>query len=112
MIYLASPYTSDQQNIQHERYHYACRAAAKLMQQGYVVFSPIAHSHGIARFIKGHDNDFWMEQDLPFLDYADKVVVLTLPGWQESKGVKHEIAYAKALDIPIEYIDVEDTHAS
>jgi hypothetical protein len=74
------------------------------MEKGYVVFSPIAHSHGISRFVKNHDHDFWMDQDLPFLNHADKMIVLTLPGWEESRGIKQEIEWAKAKNIPIEYM--------
>ena len=106
MLYLASPYTSDDPDEQRLRYYHACRAAAKLMEQGHVVFSPIAHSHGIARFVKDHDHDFWMEQDLTFLTYADKLVVLTLPGWEHSRGVKQEVEFAKQLGMPIEYMEV------
>jgi nucleoside 2-deoxyribosyltransferase len=108
MIYLASPYTSNDPDEQRLRYYHACRAAAKLMEKGYVVFSPIAHSHGIARFIRDHDHDFWMERDLPFLEYADRVIVLTLPGWQKSRGIKQELALAKELDIPIEHMEVSE----
>lgn len=105
MIYLASPYTSDDTDEQRLRYYHACRAAAKLMEQGHVVFSPIAHSHGIARFVKEHDHDFWMNQDLTFLILAEKLVVLTLPGWEESKGVQEEIKLAKEWGLPIEYME-------
>ena len=108
IIYLASPYTSNNQYNHHVRYHHSCMAAAKLMQQGHIVFSPITHSHGIARFIPDHNHDFWMFQDLPFLDFADKIIVLTLPGWKESKGVKKEIEYARDKGIPVEFKDIEE----
>jgi hypothetical protein len=108
ITYLASPYTSDHQPTCHERYHLACKAAAHLMQQGHVVFSPIAHSHGIARFIKDHSHDLWMLQDLPFLDFAAKMVVLTLPGWEESKDIKQEIEYARDKGIPVEHKSMEN----
>jgi len=108
MIYLASPYISQEQTAHHIRYHHACRSAAKLIEQGHVVFSPIAHSHGIARFIKEHDHDFWMNQDLPFLKYADKIVVLTLPGWEKSRGIKEEIEFANKNGIPVEYMEPEN----
>jgi hypothetical protein len=108
ITYLASPYTSDHQPTCHERYHLACKAAAHLMQQGHVVFSPIAHSHGIARFVAGHTHGFWMLQDLPFLDFADRMVVLTLPGWEESRGIKQEIEYARDKGIPVEFKSMEE----
>jgi hypothetical protein len=78
------------------------------MQQGHIVFSPIAHSHGVARFIKDHTHDFWMLQDLPFLDFANKMVVLTLPGWEESRGIKEEIVYARDKGIPVEFKGIKE----
>ena len=110
ITYLASPYTTPDNDkvTEASRYYYACKAAATLMQQGHTVFSPIAHSHRIARFIPGHSHDFWMAQDLPFLDFADKVVVLTLIGWEESRGIKAEIEYARGKGIPVEYKSMED----
>ena len=108
IIYLASPYTSNHQPTCHERYHHACKAAAALMKLGHTVFSPIAHSHGIARFIRGHSHGFWMSQDLPFLDFADKVVVLTLPGWEKSKGIKRELEYAREKGMSVDFKSMED----
>ena len=112
ITYLASPYTSDHQPTCHERYHLACKAAAILMQQGHVVFSPIAHSHGIARFIIDHTHALWMTQDLPFLDFAAKMVVMMLPGWEESMGIKQEIKHARDKGIPVEYITLDDLQST
>ena len=108
ILYLASPYTDNEPALEIFRYVCACQAAAALMQQGHTVFSPIAHSHGIARFIQDHSHEFWMEQDLPFLDFADKMVVLTLPGWEKSKGIKRELEYAKDKGIPVEFKSMDD----
>ena len=110
ILYLASPYTTPNNNkaCEYVRYINACKAAATLMQQGHTVFSPIAHSHGIARFIQDHNHEFWMEQDLPFLDFADKVVVLKLPGWEKSKGIKRELEYAREKGMSVDFKSMED----
>ena len=108
ILYLASPYTAHHWMTEQDRYLLACEAAAALMQQGHTVFSPIAHSHGIALFLPKHDHAFWMSQDLPFLDFTDKIVVLTLPGWEESKGIKRELEYARDKGIPIEYKSMDE----
>ena len=110
IIYLASPYTAPTDEDWKEKYRYkqACYAAASLMQQGHTVFSPIAHSHGVARFVPDHSHDFWMSQDLPFLDFAAKMIVLTLPGWEKSRGIKQEIEHARDKGIPVEYKSMED----
>jgi len=49
-----------------------------------------------------------MSQDLPFLDFADKVVVLTLPGWEKSKGIKRELEYAREKGMSVDFKSMED----
>lgn len=72
------------------------------------VFSPIAHSHPIEQHfdeggVEGHD--FWLRQDFAVLDRCSKLVVLTLPGWEQSRGVAAEIARAHELGIPLEFME-------
>ena len=105
-VYLASPYTHSKPEVLAERCEAAQKAAARLMRAGVTVFSPIAHSHGIAGFLPEElrrDNEFWLRQDLPLLARCDELWVLCLPGWEDSLGVQEEIAFAHALDIPVSY---------
>jgi hypothetical protein len=104
-IYLASAYTHPDAAVREIRYLNACEAAARLMQRGYVVFSPIAHSHGISQYVADHDEDFWMAQDLPMLAAADKMIVLMSPGWQLSSGIRKEIEFATEHGVPVEYME-------
>lgn len=107
-VYLASPYTPHRGESIEARVDEACKAAASLMRSGLAVFSPIVHSHYIADHLapeKRLDHEFWMRQDLAILKSASQLFVLTLPGWRESKGVAREIAAARAVNIPIIYID-------
>jgi nucleoside 2-deoxyribosyltransferase len=74
------------------------------MLEGNAVFSPIAHSHGVADYMPEHirlNGDFWMEQDLPLLAKCDEIVVLCLEGWEQSSGVQQEIAFARERGIPV-----------
>ena len=48
MIYLASPYTHDDPNVERERYESVCTVCAKFARLGKHVYSPIAHWHPIA----------------------------------------------------------------
>lgn len=113
--YLAVPYTpvgaysaEDKFRIRCERFEAANRAAASLMRRGLVVFSPISHSHGIdAYFPYPESGEFWKRQDEPFLNLCERMIVLTIPGWQLSAGVGHEIAEAARRGIPIEYVSPE-----
>lgn len=102
-IYLACPYWSDDELIRVFRFNNVCRKAAEIMSHGHTVFSPISHSHPIADYLDREiaNWDFWMEQDLPFVDWCDEVWIYALPGWEESKGIKREMEYALNNSKPI-----------
>lgn len=104
MIYLAIPYSHPEQSVKDKRFRIANAVAAELMCKGEVVYSPISHTHIIAK--ENHlttDWDYWQSACEQFLTIADKLVVITIEGWKESTGVQAEIDYAKQHDIPIEY---------
>lgn len=104
LIYLASPYSHDDPRVVEARFRAACMAAAELMLRGYVVFSPIAHSHPVAEH-GGIDptHDFnWLSFDLPLLARCDEVRVLCIPGAVESIGIKAEVTEALRLGIPVQ----------
>jgi len=105
MIYLASPYSHPDANVRESRYQAACRASAQLMRAGKLVFSPIAHSHGITRYGLPEDWAFWKACDRKHLENCDEVVVLMLDGWRESIGVQAEIAVAGQLGKPVSHLD-------
>lgn len=106
MIYLASPYSHPDPAVRHGRFREACRAAGRLMHGGATVFSPIAHSHPIAvecglplAF------EWWERADREWIAMCSEVVVLRLDGWEQSNGIRCEVAIAAELGIPVRYID-------
>ena len=95
MIYLASPYTHPDAEVREAR----CKAAedymAYMLSNREWAISPIASTHYLAtRHKLPGDHLFWMEYDARLINICDEVRVLGIPGWQESKGVKHELEYA------------------
>lgn len=105
LIYLAVPYSHPDSAVMEERFNRVNRVAARLMREGLHIYSPISHSHSIA--LAGElprDWEFWKEYDQTILSMCGKLIVLTLDGWQESKGVMAEIQIAKDLELEIEYI--------
>ena len=105
LTYLASNYSDPDPAVMLERYWAAVRKAAELMLAGECVFSPIAHTHEIGLMLgKPVDHDFWLRQDRAILQHCSMLKVLCLPGWETSKGVAEEISVAKAIGMPIEYI--------
>lgn len=112
ITYLASPYTpTGEGDSVEERVTLSCRAAAVLMGAGHKVFAPIPHSHAIAEHLdEKHrfDHEFWMLQDLEILRHCGLLVVLKLHGWEKSRGVTREIELAKAVNIPIIFMEAAD----
>jgi len=105
MIYLASPYSDPDPGIEQHRFDAVCQAAAALMQRGMLVFSPIAHSHPIARFGLPKDWAFWHRYDRAFLAQCDELWVLMLPGWNRSVGVRAEMRIAMEMGKPVRLVD-------
>jgi hypothetical protein len=109
MIYLASPYTHPDPAVMEARFLAACTAAGKLMQQGFVVFSPIAHTHPIAVHCElPRGWEFWKRFDEEFVCNSKKLIVLMLDGYAESKGVAAEVEIACRHGIPVEYKTPEE----
>lgn len=103
--YLASPYSHPDPLVREERFRLACKAAAMLMARGEIVFCPIAHSHPIeVEMPDCHGHEFWLRQDQPFLAGASKIVLLKIDGWDASKGVAYELAWAEVNNIPVEIL--------
>lgn len=119
LIYLASPYTSTEIGVKEQRAREVARVAGKLIEDGYNVFCPIAHSHFIADqssmpaasegcgdYSKDPVHRRWMEVDIAVLKYCDELWVLKLPGWDSSTGVQQEIDYAKQHNKNINLIEL------
>lgn len=105
-IYLASPYSSADIRVRHERFLRVCYAAGVLMQKGWLVYSPIAASHPSAELCKlPTDFAYWEKLDRCMIQHSEAVIVLTLKGWEHSKGVAAEIAIAKELGKPVYFLE-------
>ena len=106
LIYLATPYSHPDWEVKKQRYKEACVMAAKLMENGNLVFCPIAHSHPIETYGMPElkSGDWWLRQDFAILEHCDELVIYMMPGWDVSYGVNKEIEFARNKGIPIVYI--------
>lgn len=97
--YLASPYSHPDAEMRDRRASAVSRCAGILYEDlGISTFCPIAHSHLIevemmaARWggaPKG-PMEFWVPWDEEFFPSMRGAILCHLPGWETSKGMKHE----------------------
>lgn len=103
-LYLAGPMTG----IEHYNFPAFDAAAKQLREAGHEVFNPAENDreNGFdATGLQGHeaaehgfDLRTALKQDLSWIcDHAEGIALL--PGWEESKGARAEVALAKALGL-------------
>jgi hypothetical protein len=108
IAYLACPYSHSDPAVRLARFEAANRAASRLMLAGEMVFSPISQNHPIiAAGGLPCGWDFWEPYDRAILAICGKVYVLTVDGWDTSKGVGAELRIALELGIPCDFLESE-----
>lgn len=106
--YLAIPYSHKDLQVREYRAYVADAITAKLAKEGRIIYSPISSWHHISiRFGLATDWAACAKADKEFLKLSSRIIVVCLPGWQESIGVQAEIQEAKLLGKPVEYLDPE-----
>lgn len=106
LIYLACPFRHADPIVQRKRCAAAHYVAAQESLQGRHIFSPLTHNEVLMDILNdGLPGEHWMQFDLAILAICKKLYVLKLEGWELSKGVQREIAFAKEHGIAIEEID-------
>lgn len=109
LMYLACPYSHPDLAVKQMRHEMVNRIALKFHQQGKFVYSPLTHNVPLMQQDLTTSNwNFWGSFDKLMLSKCDKLLVVPLPGWEESRGVSAEIALAKELNLPIEIINLEE----
>lgn len=101
-VYLATPYRLHPFGLSCAAYD-ARRHVGYLIREGFSVFSPIAHSHDVARAcgLDPTDNDLWIKQFAPLMEAAAALVIAKIPSWDVSDGVAKEAAYFQAAGKPV-----------
>lgn len=102
MIYVASPYSHPDFLIRKSRFLIVEQFVAHcLINLQTAVFSPIVYWHKIAvDYDIPSDAQTWLPFNTNMIRRSESMFVLKLEGWQESKGVKLEMNFAKMLNIP------------
>lgn len=100
LVYLAGPYTHTDKSVEEDRYKIH-RAVCAYMMRNENVFSPIVHGHNLLPELADFSGADWSKWNKAFLRHASEVVVIDMPGCDESKGLQFELNMAKELGIPV-----------
>jgi nucleoside 2-deoxyribosyltransferase len=107
IAYLAAPYSHQDPATKEWRLEAVAKTCSHLFQQGTWVFSPLTHNMTIDSYGINGNWQQWGDYDIEMLSRCDKLLILKLPGWEDSKGVATEIAHAKKIGLPIEELEFE-----
>lgn len=102
--YLATDYTKYEGGLE-AAYNMALDQLEILMKAGVNVYCPIVHNHEVSKRGFPATHDYWMGVDLPMLKHAYGVIVVETPNWKHSRGINHEIDYAKKHAKIVIYMD-------
>ena len=100
--YLATPYSKYPGGIA-GAYELACKQSALLISNGVHVFSPIAHSHGIATHgdLDPLSHDLWLAMDRTYMDLCCGCIFLLAESWEKSYGMEQERLYFEKNNKPV-----------
>ena len=105
-VYLGLPYSHPQKKVMKSRFNAANKAAAHLIKNGFNCLSPISHSHPISQHLNNSDDSaFWTAVDEYWQRQCDQLIILTIPGWRESLGLKKEIKLAMEIGQKVFFMD-------
>lgn len=106
MIYIAAPYGNASDDVIECRIYKVEKYLAYLMSTGQNAISPLLMHHVLDKgFTLPTDFKFWGNFCLSLLKNCDKMIVLKLDGWVESRGVKEEVDFCYENNIPVEFME-------
>ena len=103
-IYLSCPYRSPNHATELYRLQMAYKAAKFLIDKGYLVYNPLAESHGMLAEGAANDWDTWRAYDLAWVDHCDEFAILMIKGWDVSEGVEAELNRADAKNKTMRFL--------
>jgi hypothetical protein len=109
-VYVAAPYSHPEPSVRAERARLATEYATHLLTTAHergeplVVYSPLSTTHSMALLGCADGWEFWRAMDVAYLGASRRLHVLTLDGWQESRGVAAEIEAFERMRRPVDFV--------
>lgn len=106
LIYLATPYSKFPRGLEHA-FAETCTVVGGLIRKGVNVYSPIAHTHPVARYsnLDPLDHTIWLPFDQVMMAQSDLLLIATMDTWKESVGIHYEIDYFYSRGKDILFVD-------
>jgi hypothetical protein len=105
LAYLSCPYSDPSPSVRTTRYTEAIKAAANLMLSGRFVLCPVIMNHPIEINIRSRQlhcpSGYWQQLEQALSISCSELIILTLPGWKHSRGIRREIGLFRASQKPI-----------
>ena len=110
LVYLATPYRKYPRGLEMAFYDATMISGILTYRFGVKLFCPITHGHPMTKIacLPADDHKFWMEQDRPFMERSDALVVARMEGWDKSEGVAEEISFFRSWNRPVFHLDPEN----
>lgn len=105
MIYLAAPYNDPDPAVVQARIEIIYHAMAELMKEGKHVVTPLFMHEIVVRHKLDSTYEYWEDYCLDVLKRCDRMIILCLPGWTESRGIKGEIECCRRTSKSITFIE-------
>ncbi|QKJ88591.1 DUF1937 family protein [Paramixta manurensis] len=112
-IFLACPYSHADQEVVNARFVACNEVAATIIESGNLVFSQVTMSHPInlafTHTEKSQVGKRWAPVDAVFMAAMEELIIVDLPGWDQSAGIQREIEFFKARNQRVSlWSDVKD----
>jgi hypothetical protein len=108
-FYLAHAYSNDDRSILEMNVLHARWVYSNLFVRGVLTYNPLEATHlAASSFSWPTAHEPYIRLNHAFIDTAVGVLVVTSDGWEKSRGVAEEIAYATECGVPVWYLDVEE----
>jgi hypothetical protein len=108
IVYLACPYSHESMDVRLARFEASAHAAAHLIHQGKFVYSPITMTHPIDLVMATEGDtmgsDYWCDFDEAFMSVCSEMIILVIPGWDQSRGIKREAEFFASAGRPVRYM--------
>ena len=111
--YIASPYSSPSPQIRQQRYESVMGYVAYLLKRRIPCYSPILHTHELSiQTALPFEYEFWHDYNCAMIRPSLGLHILMLQGWEASRGIAAEIAFAGSNSLPIEYVKAYDDNGT